>query len=172
MARDPFFPGDGFFNSPRMESPFRKGDLKYVILDLIKTKSRYGYEIIRVLEERSHGFYTPSPGVIYPILQYIDELGYVSVKERDGKKVYTITDEGRKFLKERKDVADEIEKHMKRHWDPEKAEPMAEVTKNLAGMGKLLRFHLHHADKNKIVRVGEIIAGVCKEIAEILENKK
>ena len=79
------------------ESPFQKGDLKYVILDLIKEKPRYGYEIIRDLEERSHGFYTPSPGVIYPTLQMLEETGYTSSAEQDGKRVYTITEEGRQF---------------------------------------------------------------------------
>ena len=90
------------------ESHFQKGDLKYVILDLLKDKPRYGYEVIRELEERSHGFYSPSAGVVYPTLQMLEEMGYASAAEQDGKKVYSITDEGRQFLTERKDFTEEI----------------------------------------------------------------
>src|SRR4030066_2138123 len=101
MFRDRAFRSGRFFRHFGQESLFGEGDLKYVILDLLKEKSRYGYEIIRDLEERSHGFYTPSPGVVYPTLQMLEEMGYASSKERDSKKVYTITEEGKKFLSER-----------------------------------------------------------------------
>ncbi len=95
----------GYWGGERM---FRKGDFKYLILDLLKDKPRHGYEIIRELEERFHGFYSPSPGVVYPTLQYLEEMGYVTSKEQDGKKVYTITDEGLKHLAEEKDIIDDI----------------------------------------------------------------
>src|SRR4030043_1264919 len=116
MFRDRAFKGERFFPGFGRESPFSKGDLKNVILDLLKEKSRYGYEIIRALEERSHGFYTPSPGVVYPTLQMLEEMGYASTTERDGKKIYTITKEGSKFLDEQKDFTDEVKSHMRRHW--------------------------------------------------------
>src|SRR5262245_30800963 len=77
---------------------FEKGDLKSVILQLLKEKPRHGYEVIRALEERFGGFYSPSPGAVYPTLQMLEDLGYTSVVSQDGKKVYTITDEGLKFL--------------------------------------------------------------------------
>ena len=98
-----------------MVTPFQKGDLKYVVLGLIKDKPRYGYEIIKALEEKSHGFYTPSPGVVYPTLQMLEEMGYASSAERDGKKVYTITEEGSKFLAENVDLANEVHKQMSHH---------------------------------------------------------
>lgn len=90
----------GIFRTDRpfRESSFQKGDLKYVILDLIRDKPRHGYEIIRELEEKSHGLYTPSPETVYPTLQMLEEMGYASATERDGKKIYTITEEGLKFL--------------------------------------------------------------------------
>src|SRR3712207_9183084 len=77
-----------------------KGDLKYVILDLLQDRPAHGYELIRALEERFRGFYSPSPGSVYPTLQLLEDMGYVSATQRDGKKVYSITDEGREFLKQ------------------------------------------------------------------------
>src|SRR4030042_6485208 len=96
---------------------FKKGDFKFVILELLKDKPHYGYEIIRELEEKFQGFYAPSPGIVYPTLQYLEELGYVTAEASEGKKVYTITEEGKQFLAEKKDVHDEIRDNMKQWWE-------------------------------------------------------
>jgi DNA-binding PadR family transcriptional regulator len=71
---------------------FEKGDLKYIILNHVKDKPSHGYEIIRAMEDSFHGFYTPSAGSVYPTLQMLEDMGYVKSSERDGKKVYTITE--------------------------------------------------------------------------------
>jgi DNA-binding PadR family transcriptional regulator len=78
---------------------FAHGDLRLVILHLIAEKPRHGYEIIKAIEEQVAGSYSPSPGVIYPTLTLLDELGYVTVSTGDGtKKLHEITAEGRAFL--------------------------------------------------------------------------
>jgi DNA-binding PadR family transcriptional regulator len=83
-------------------------DLQLIILALIAEKPRHGYEIIKALEERSNGFYAPSPGVIYPALTYLEEIGYATVSVDASRKLYSPTEAGLAFLKERKDVADAI----------------------------------------------------------------
>src|SRR5216117_716812 len=87
---------------------FGAGDMKYVILKLLKDKPRHGYEVMKELEERLHGCYSPSPGTVYPTLQWLEDEGLVSAKEVDGKKVYEITDAGSRFLEEHRDVVDDI----------------------------------------------------------------
>jgi DNA-binding PadR family transcriptional regulator len=78
---------------------FAHGDLRLVILHLIAEKPRHGYEIIKAIEEQVAGAYSPSPGVIYPTLTLLEELGYVTVSTVDGtKKLHEITPEGRAFL--------------------------------------------------------------------------
>lgn len=78
---------------------FAHGDLRLVILHLIAEKPRHGYEIIKAIEEQVAGAYSPSPGVIYPTLTLLEELGYVTVSTGDGaKKLHEITTEGRTFL--------------------------------------------------------------------------
>jgi DNA-binding PadR family transcriptional regulator len=151
-------------------SPFQKGDLKYVILDLLKEKPCYGYEIIRALEERSFGFYTPSAGAVYPTLQMLEEMGYASAVEQDGKKVYTITDEGRQFLVERKDSADEVRSQMKHRWNPESIGDMGQVRQKWARMGKLMG-HFHHADPEKMKRVRDVVSRAYSEIEAIMEEE-
>lgn len=87
---------------------FGSGDMKYVILKLLRDKPRHGYEVMKDLEERMHGCYSPSPGTVYPTLQWLEDEGLVVAREVDGKKVYEITDTGRTFLDEHKDIVEDI----------------------------------------------------------------
>src|SRR3984957_5202035 len=76
------------------------GDLQLLILKLLDEKSRYGYEIIKELDERSKGFYVPSPGMVYPALTYLEEIGHATVEVDGTRKLYSITDLGREHLTE------------------------------------------------------------------------
>ncbi len=87
---------------------FESGDVKYVILRLLKEKPRHGYEIMKALEERLGGFYSPSPGTVYPTLQLLEDQGLVRIEEVEGKKVYHITPEGERFLAENQHTLDDI----------------------------------------------------------------
>lgn len=94
---------------PRRRGPiFEAGDMKLVILRLLKEKPRHGYEVIKALEERMWGCYSPSPGAVYPTLQLLEDQGYVRVVETDGRKVYHITADGERFLEEHRGTLDEI----------------------------------------------------------------
>jgi DNA-binding PadR family transcriptional regulator len=92
----------------RRQQIFESGEVKYVILRLLREKPRHGYEIIKALEERMGGCYTPSPGTIYPTLQLLEDQGYVRAVESEGKRVFHITPEGEAFLEQHRDVVDEI----------------------------------------------------------------
>jgi DNA-binding PadR family transcriptional regulator len=88
---------------------FEQGDLRFVVLKLISEKPSYGYEIIKAIEDRLAGAYAPSPGVVYPTLTLLEELGYIKVQETDGpRKLYAITPEGEEALAENKSVIDAI----------------------------------------------------------------
>lgn len=81
------------------------GELRTVVLALIAEKPRHGYELIKAIEERSAGSYIPSPGVIYPTLTLLEELGHATVVEGGGKKLYTITPDGEAWLAEHRAAA-------------------------------------------------------------------
>ena len=87
---------------------FERGDLKFVILRLISKRPMHGYEVMKALEEESKGYYRPSPGSVYPTLQMLDDEGYLTVEEREGKKIYTITDDGVAYLGDNVDVVDDV----------------------------------------------------------------
>ena len=93
----------------RMGRMFEQGDLKYVILRLLEEKPRHGYEIIKELEDRFGGAYSPSPGTVYPTLTMLEDLGYAKAREEDaGRKIYEITPEGAAYLKEHSTTVDSI----------------------------------------------------------------
>src|ERR1700760_3833705 len=75
-------------------------DLQLVILTLLKEKPHHGYEIIKTLEERSGGFYVPSPGMVYPALTFLEEVGQAEVETEGTKKLYRITAAGEARLKD------------------------------------------------------------------------
>jgi DNA-binding PadR family transcriptional regulator len=85
-----------------------QGDLKLLALALIAEQPRHGYELIKLIEEKTSGCYSPSPGVVYPTLTFLEEAGYVTAKSEGAKKRYTITEEGRAHLKENRDIADMV----------------------------------------------------------------
>lgn len=115
-----FDPASFWFGKGRRHwGPFRggrifgQGDLKYVILQLLSERPRHGYDIIKELEERFGGAYAPSAGTVYPTLSLLEDLGYAQVTlEEGGRKVYSITDAGRKYLEENRSVVAELFERM------------------------------------------------------------
>jgi len=91
-----------------MRPVVRRGDLRYLILHVLKDKSMHGYKIIEVLGETFGGLYSPSTGVVYPTLQMLEEMGYIESTQEDGKKIYSVTAEGLKLLEEKNERLKEV----------------------------------------------------------------
>ena len=85
-----------------------QGDLRLIALALIAEQPRHGYEIIKLFEEKTGDWYSPSPGIVYPTLTYLEEAGHVTASTEGSKKLYTITDEGRAWLEANRDVVDAV----------------------------------------------------------------
>jgi len=85
----------------------RRGLIQIAVLQLLKEQPRHGYEVMKLLEVRSEGVYTPSAGTIYPALQDLSERGLISIEEQSDKKVYALTTSGLDFLKDNVDAVDE-----------------------------------------------------------------
>jgi DNA-binding PadR family transcriptional regulator len=83
-------------------------DLQLIILALLAGKPHHGYEIIKALDERSKGFYVPSPGMVYPALTYLEEIGHAVIEADGTRKLYHITAAGREHLKENRTRADAL----------------------------------------------------------------
>jgi DNA-binding PadR family transcriptional regulator len=97
-------PGD-WMRAKRM---LAQGDLRLIALALINEAPRHGYEIIKLLEEKTADWYSPSPGIIYPTLTFLEEAGYVTASTEGSKKLYTITEEGKAYLNDNREIVDTV----------------------------------------------------------------
>jgi DNA-binding PadR family transcriptional regulator len=100
--------GSQWRGRPGRQQMFEAGELRLVILRLLKEQPRHGYDVMKALEERMAGCYTPSAGTVYPTLQLLEDQGLVRSVESEGKKVYHITPEGEALLESRRDDLEEI----------------------------------------------------------------
>jgi len=97
--------GGGAFRVGKM---LADGDLRLIVLALLESGPRHGYDVIKAMEERSSGIYSPSPGVVYPTLTFLEEAGYATATTEGNKKVYAITDTGRAYLAENRETVDTV----------------------------------------------------------------
>src|ERR1051325_4057114 len=120
---------------------FARGDIRYLILDLLNEKPRHGYEIIKELESRFCGFYTPSAGSVYPTLQMLEELELVEVREENGKKIYSITEKGKAELKEQREKVEDIWGRME-GWGSFRMHDLNDLFEDLSELKKLVRLRM------------------------------
>lgn len=148
---------------------FESGDMKYVILKLLKDKPMHGYEVMKALEERTHGCYKPSAGTVYPTLQWLEDEGLVSASEVEGKKVYAITDAGRAFLDENKSTVQDIFDRVADTIDRIVAEPVADVNRavgRVVGQSYRAAWKLSD-DAERARKIVEILDRAADEIAAL-----
>ena len=146
---------------------FEQGDLKLVILRLLEEKPRHGYEIIKELETRSGGAYSPSPGTVYPTLTMLEDLGYArAVPEEGGKKAYEITDEGRKHLAENSSTVNDVFDKFQKFAEGFTGSPMMEVNNAFRNVARATYSTAtsHISDKEKLAKIKEILARASQEI--------
>lgn len=146
---------------------FGHGDLKLILLSLIAEQPRHGYELIRTIEEMFDGAYAPSPGAVYPTLTLLEELGHASVQSDDGKKLYTITEEGKAFLAENKDAVDAVMSRMEQtaKMFARAAAPMA-LREAMHNLKRALFMHGGPWGAAEVKRIRDIIQKAAEEIAK------
>ena len=152
---------------------FEQGDLKYVILRLLEEKPRHGYEVIKELEDRFAGAYSPSPGTVYPTLTMLEDIGYASAStDEGGRKVYSITDTGRAYLAEHSQTVDGIFERIARFVEGFFDEPMMDVNHAFRRLGRAAysQASKNVADGDRLKRIREILDRASAEI-EQLEKK-
>jgi DNA-binding PadR family transcriptional regulator len=148
---------------------FDAGDLKLVILKLLTEQPSYGYQLIKTMEERLSGGYTPSAGVIYPTLTLLEEEGLASVSNSaDNKKVYTVTAAGLEYLKENKERIEELFARLEeagKGFERGRSPEIMRAFMNLRGavMARVSR----EVTAEQIKKITEAINGAAKAIDEL-----
>ena len=165
-----WFGGFGGKGGRRRRVWFESGDMKYVILKLLNEKPMHGYEVMKALEEQTQGCYKPSPGTVYPTLQWLEDEGLVRAEEHDGKKVYHITDQGRAFLEENKSTVEDIFDRIEETIDSLLSDPIPDVTRLV---GRLVTQTYRatwklREDEEKRKKVREVLERTLKELEELV----
>ena len=169
-----FWGGHGRGRGFRRGRVFEQGDLKYVILQMLAEKPRHGYEIIKELEERSGGAYSPSAGTVYPTLTLLEDLGYASVTpEEGGKKVYSITPEGQKYLEENKGAVEDIFERISDFGSSFLSESMMDVNKAFGRVARATYTTVpwQSGDKTIASELKRILDQAASEIEELGRRK-
>jgi DNA-binding PadR family transcriptional regulator len=165
-----FGPGASGFGAPKFRwRIFDRGDLKYMILELLRDRPMHGYEVMRALEETAHGAYKASPGSVYPTLQSLEDDGYVASEEMDGRKVYTITDGGLEFLDSNRDRVEQILHRVGDFAKHFSGAPMTDVTRSFmrlaqASFEQTVR---RVGDEDSLDLVREILERAAREIENV-----
>jgi DNA-binding PadR family transcriptional regulator len=138
-----------------------------VILKLLREKPMHGYEVMKALEEHTRGCYKPSPGTVYPTLQWLEDEGLVVAKDVEGKKVYEISDAGRRFLDEHRGTVEDIFDRLADTIERIVREPIADVNR---AVGRVVSQAYKTAwragdDQARAKRVIEILEKAAEELA-------
>ncbi|AGG06636.1 PadR family transcriptional regulator [Dehalococcoides mccartyi] len=168
-------PFDRFSHSFEKRSRmFKRGDMKFVILDLLKDKPAHGYEVTQSLEERFHGLYSPSTGSVYPVLQLLEDMEYVTSSEVEGKKIYTITDGGKKFLHEQEETTQKIKERLWGWGNAKNQEYLQNIRTTMNYLDEIRELMGHiavHNDPAKIIRVNNILDKTLEEMEIVYREK-
>jgi DNA-binding PadR family transcriptional regulator len=155
--------------TPRAE----RGEVRYLVLQAIQDRPRHGYEIIQTIQERSHGQYRPSPGVIYPTLQMLEDLGQVEIRESAERKAYAITDAGRSELEANLDSVREFYQRFEDEpWD-DYADDFREMMKRV---GRLLKAVRRGAKRGRLspevmAKIRQVLDEAMHEIEHAFDTK-
>lgn len=151
------------------ERLFDAGDLKLVILKLLSEQPSYGYQLIKTMEERLAGGYTPSAGVIYPTLTLLEEEGLAVSTVENNKKVYSVTAEGTKFLEENKRRVEGLFERLEeagRGFQRGRSPEIMKAFQNLRG-AVMARVTRGNATEEQIAGIAEAINAAAKAIDDL-----
>ena len=170
MRGGPPFGGPGF-GGPGFGGPFgggrgrrRRGEIRTALLILLAEEPRNGYQLMQTIEERSGGRWRPSPGSVYPTLAQLEDEGLIRATERDGTKLFEITDQGRAH----------VEQHAGQTapWEDEDdsatGHPLSELGPLVFQIGKAALQVAHEGDERQVEKASKTLAETRKALYRIL----
>ena len=146
---------------------FGAGDLRFVILQLISEKPSHGYEIIKSIQERLGGMYAPSPGVVYPMLTMLEEMGHATVVSDGTRKLYTITEEGSKALAENRAVVEALFARMDLTRTEQTNDRAPQIERAVENFRMALRMKMGPLTTEQIHAITDIIDAAAKQIERV-----
>jgi len=155
---------------------FDRGDVKYVLLDLLREGPRHGYDMIKELEKRSGGMYSPSPGSVYPTLQMLEDQGFVTSTTVEGKRTYRLTDAGYAFIEDRPERTDDARG---RAWAESEGgegirDELRSVGREAGELARSLRdaVRSYAPDSRQVNEIRDVLGDTRKRIESILAERR
>lgn len=174
--RGPFGPGGpggpgggGPFDGDGSRRRHRRGDIKFALLALLAEQPRHGYELIKALEERSAGFYRPSPGSVYPTLQLLEDEGHVTSAVVETKRVYTITEAGTALLAARHEHEASGPAHA--HGPEQGGAPLAALRQSMVALGASVQQAGRHGSPTQRQAVQALLDATRRQVYAILAEE-
>ena len=150
---------------------FESGELRLVLLKLIADEPRHGYQLIKAIEELTEGDYAPSPGIVYPTLTMLEDMGLIrEQKSKDSKKVFEATDDGRAHLEENDDEVDDLFERLEGHGRTRRHGQRPEIGRAIGNLMAALRNRVAAEGWNDDIL--EEITDVLDEAAQRIERAK
>ena len=150
-----------------------RGHLNLIVLELIKERPRHGYDVIKAIEEKFHGLYSPSAGSVYPILQELEDQDFVRSSEESGKKIYSITKDGEHQLKANKATFSDMRERLRQRLGD--VERYSELMREMGYLTQFLFGKLRErgtSDTATIKKLRIAIANFKSEVEDILREQK
>jgi len=155
--------------SRRRERMFRPGELRLVLLAMLAEQPRHGYELIKAFEEMTDGVYSPSPGIIYPTLQMLNDEGMIAVQEsEDARKLYQATDAGLAELEDRADELEELWERLGRKAKRARPTGSAELFRSLGNLASVLTNKASKGDLSDMTK--DQVIDLIDELARKIER--
>jgi len=150
---------------------FEGGELRLVLLKLIADEPRHGYELIKAIEDMTGGDYAPSPGIVYPTLTMLEDMGLIAEKKsKDSKKIFEATGEGRAHLDENSDEVDELIERLEEAGSYRRKSHRPEMGRAVGNLMTALKNRVAHDGWNEAL-LHEVI-DILDEAAQRIERAK
>jgi len=146
---------------------FDSGDLRYVILHLISDTPRHGYEIIKLIESRMSGAHSPSPGIVYPTLTLLEEMGLAAVTVEGPRKLYTITDEGKRELEANRAATEAILQRIQQAGERHARDWPGPIMRSMENLKMVLRMRGGQWSSEQLAAVTDLIDNAAKQIERL-----
>jgi DNA-binding PadR family transcriptional regulator len=167
--------GFGPFGPPGSDGPrsgrrgrfFEQGDLRWVLLSLIAEKPSHGYELIKAIEERLGGAYSPSPGVVYPTLTLLEDMGLIAATQSEGaRKAFAVTDEGRATLEANRATVEAIFKRVAQFAELAGGGPAPQIIRAMENLRTALRLKLEagRLGDDQVARIAAALDAAAKAV--------
>ena len=154
---------------------FEGGELRLVMLKLIADEPRHGYQLIKAIEDLTEGDYAPSPGIVYPTLTMLEDMGLIAEKKsKDSKKVFEATDEGRAHLTENSDEVEDLIGRLEGHGHHRRRGQRPEIGRAIGNLMTALRNRIAHEGWNEhlLDEVVDILDEAAQRIERVRDAKR